>query len=227
MVSVKSDFNKKVEEIEAFFKLLALISERNAKLTAADSAGRQRLIPLDEDLVRVLKANSFLLLYNLMESTVRLTLTYLYDEVTRSNTKYKDVIDEVRRVWIKLKYKNFKDKSADDIYRVMTEIGEDLIAISFADDKSVSGNVNQVLIAEHANRLGFSKSVHSSAHDGRALDLVKQKRNALAHGNMSFAECGREYTYNDLLETKKKTVTYLRSFMTNVERYISRRHFET
>lgn len=226
MVSVKNDFDKKVEEIEAFFKLLALISERNAKLTAADRAGRQRLIPLDEDLVRVLKANSFLLLYNLMESTVRLTLTYLYDEVTRSNTKYKDVIEEVRRVWIKLNYKNFKEKSAEDIYRVMTEIGEDLIAISFAADKSVSGNVNHVLITEHAERLGFSKSVHSSAHDGRALDLVKRKRNALAHGNMSFAECGREYTYSDLLETKKKTVTYLRSFMTNVERYISRRHFQ-
>lgn len=82
MVSVKNDFDKKVEEIEAFFKLLDLISERNAKLTAPDSAGRQRLIPVDEDLVRVLKANSFLLLYNLMESTVRLTLTYLYDEVS-------------------------------------------------------------------------------------------------------------------------------------------------
>ncbi|MBK8499016.1 MAG: hypothetical protein IPL52_09405, partial [Flavobacteriales bacterium] len=108
----------------------------------------------------------------------------------------------------------------------MMEIGEDLIAISFADDKSVSGNVNQVLIAEHAQRLGFSKSVHRAADGGGALDLVKRKRNALAHGDTSFAECGREYTYGDLLGTKKKTVAYLRSFMTNVERYISRRHFE-
>lgn len=226
MISVKNDFNKKVGEIEAFFKLLDLISERNAKLTTTDNAGRKRAIPVDEDLVRVLKANAFLLLYNLMESTVRLTLTYLYDEVTSSQTKYKDVIEQVRRVWIKLNYKNFKETSAEEIYRVMSEIGEDLIAISFTDDKSVSGNVNQVLIASHAERLGFSQSVHRAADGGGALDLVKRKRNALAHGNMSFAECGREYTYGDLLATKKKTVSYLRSFMNNVDRYISRRHFE-
>lgn len=226
MVSVKSDFDKKVKEIEAFFKLLEFISERGAKLTTTDRAGRNRTVPLDEDLVTVLKANAFLLLYNLMESTVRLTLNYLYDEVTLSQMKYKDVIEQVRRVWIKLYYKNFKDASADTIYRVMAEIGEDLIAISFSDDKSVSGNVNQVLITSHAERLGFSKSVHNAADGGGALDLVKRKRNALAHGNMSFAECGREYTYSDLLATKKKTVTYLRSFMTNVNRYVSRRQFE-
>ena len=51
------------------------------------------------------------------------------------------------------------------------------------------------------------------------LEDVKNKRNQLAHGTTSFAECGRYYAINDLEKIKNETVIFLNSILQGMKKY--------
>ena len=67
---------------------------------------------------------------------------------------------------------------------------------------------NREKITEFATKIGFSMRVHYSAGNGEKLHQVKTRRNNLAHGNISFSECGRDFTLEELVNiTINKHVT--------------------
>lgn len=60
MVTIKTEYSEKVKHINLYIEMLRDILQKNAAL---EIAGVSK--PFDPDLVKVLKANVFLLLYNL------------------------------------------------------------------------------------------------------------------------------------------------------------------
>ena len=67
---------------------------------------RKKSKDYDKDLIKILKAGLFLLLYNLAESTVRQALTAIYDEIPVQNVKYHEVIDLIKKIWISHQHEN-------------------------------------------------------------------------------------------------------------------------
>ena len=61
--------------------------------------------------------------------------------------------------------------------------------------------------------------------DKNSLGLVKYLRNRLAHGKMSFAECGDGVTVVDLRDVKERTANYLREVVSSFADYIGNYHF--
>ena len=114
MTTVLADFDERVIEIELYFEHLRLIEIRSAQLLLPNSGQIRRI---DPDLIKVLKANCFLLLYNLMESSIRLALIEIYDKINGEQLNYSAVIDQIKRIWIGAKHKNFVSKSNEDIFR--------------------------------------------------------------------------------------------------------------
>ncbi len=224
MNTVILDFEKRVSEIDLYFKLLKCVTEQDAVLVIPANKTRNKRT-FEPELQKVMKANTFLLLYNLVESSIKQSLIFLYEQITVCGAKYKEVIDEIRKIWIKEKHKNFKDTATDTIYTTIHSIAEEVVEIEFDAGKNISGNIDSRKIKEFASQLGFSSSSHYSTNDGATLLLVKHQRNNLAHGNISFAECGRSYTYQDLSSIKRQIVTYLRRILNNIKRYIEQRLF--
>ena len=93
-------------------------------------------------------------------------------------------------------------------------------------DKVISGNIDGRKISEFSNIYGFSKKTHHLAQNGVKLHEVKIQRNNLAHGSLSFSECGRQYTYEDLTKIKRQVVIYLRGILNNIQKYIVESKFE-
>lgn len=219
MTSVFIEFDTRVREIDAYFIFLEEIINKNASLYFA-SGNRKRIKQVDEDLIKVLKANSFLLLYNLIESSIKLSITEIYDQISTKNKKYNEVIDEIRKIWITENYKNFKGKNTDFIFETIGKMAQDVISIKFSPDKIISGNIDGRKVRDFAVQYGFSEKTHHAAKNGVKLHQVKTQRNALAHGALSFKECGRQYTYEDLLDTKKQVIIYLRGIIRNIDNYL-------
>lgn len=224
MLTILNDFNTRVKEINGYFKLLDSIINKNAKLYFPDNKSH-KYRNIDEDLIKVLKANSFLLLYNLIESSIKLSITEIYDSISLSNKKYDEVTDQIRRIWIAENYKNFKDKGTEFIFNSINNIMDDIIDIKFKPEKAISGNIDGRKINEFSSILGFSDITHYKAFNGVKLYQVKTQRNNLAHGSISFAECGRQYTYDDLLIIKQQVIIYLRGILTNIKKYIDNEQF--
>lgn len=226
MNTVISDFEKRVAEIELFFRHLEAIEEKGGKLSVVTHSSR-RLRSLDPELIKVLKANLFVLLYNLAESTMRQAITEILDKISSERITYSQASDQVKKMWLDTGHKKFKNKSADDIFQSLSRLADDIVDIRFSSDTFGGGNVDGRKIREYSNIYGFSCTVHRNAKKGVKLYDVKKRRNDLAHGLVSFAECGRNYTVSDLRSTKREVIIFLRGILQNVVRYLDAKQFRS
>jgi hypothetical protein len=96
-------------------------------------------------------------------------------------------------------------------------------------DKGGGGNRDDILIEDITARIGcelvISKDVYREIKrtirdDKSALALVKYLRNKLAHGDLSFSECGQGVTAVELREIKDRMASYLREVITAFQAYI-------
>jgi hypothetical protein len=218
MIRVQQDFQDRVDEIEAYFAFIMNIEQGNillikeaGNLDPAYSSQEQR------DLIRTFKATAFLLLYNLMESTVSNAVEAIFDELSNRNISFDSCRHEIRSVVLG----NLKQHNVTDILPVLNRLSIDVVTKTFRKNKIVSGNVDARKIKEVADEYGFS---HPSTN-GDSLLTVKSSRNDLAHGSKSFAEVGRDYTVTELKGMKDKVVAYLNAMLTSVAAYITQQHY--
>lgn len=218
MIRVQQDFRDRVDEIEAYFSFVINIDNGDTLLIkkggGLDSAYTP---PAHGDLVRTFKATAFLLLYNLMESTVSNAVEAIFDELSNHAISFDSCRNEIRRVVLD----NLKQHKVTDILPDLNRLSIDIVTKTFKKNKIVSGNVDAKKIKEVANEYGFA---HPAA-DGTPLLTVKTSRNDLAHGSKSFAEVGRDYTALELKGMKDKIIAYLNVMLTNVASYITQQHY--
>ncbi|WP_185212121.1 MAE_28990/MAE_18760 family HEPN-like nuclease [Sphingobacterium mizutaii] len=224
MQTVLIDFEKRVKEIELFFKHLENL-EIDGALLFFPNRVKHKLKQHDSELIKVFKANVFLLLYNLAESSIKQSLTELYDIITLENLKYEEVIDEIKKIWISQKHDNFKNKGIDNIFNSINQLANEIIIIQFDSAKTISGNIDGRKIKEFSIKHGFSSKTHRNSNNGNKLHQVKTQRNSLAHGNISFAECGRNYSINELGQIKKEVVLYLRNILKNIKKFLDSKSY--
>ena len=100
---------------------------------------------------------------------------------------------------------------------------------TFEIDKGGGGNWDDAAIEEISKRLGFQLIVSTSVYsaikrpfrdDLGPLALIKQLRNRLAHGSISFAQCSEDVTVGRLMDLKDKTVEYLNEVVSCFARYV-------
>ena len=98
----------------------------------------------------------------------------------------------------------------------------DNLPVTWPDDTNRRGNWDDDRIEKMSARLGCELQISADAteavkrprHDEKGpLKLIRDRRNRLAHGNLSFAECGAGVTIADLRETKDCAVLYLREII--------------
>lgn len=219
MVSVINDFNKKVSEIELYFELVSTVTTDSPTLYYPNKQSH-KYKNFDPTLKKVMKANIFLILYNMVESAITLALIQIYDEVSNQNIAYKDLSPCFQKIWLKHKIKNKNNMGASHFHSIYKNLPNEIFNLQF-DLKEISGNINPTKIKEFAERIGFSSTPHYRANNGVKLFLVKDKRNSLAHGNESFADCGQNYTPSQLKPIVKETVIYMRSILKNIEKFLA------
>lgn len=218
MIRVQQDFQDRVNEIESYFDFVLNVANGNTQLIKKGEALESAYSSQNQsDLVRTFKATAFLLLYNLMESTVSNAVEAIFDELSSLTISYDDCRKEIRRVVLT----NLKQQDVVEILPVLSRLSIDVVSKTFRKNKIVSGNVDAKKIRKVADEYGFA---HPSA-DGTSLATIKSSRNDLAHGSKSFAEVGRDYTITQLIEMKDKAIDYLNAMLANVASYIIQQHY--
>ena len=67
----------------------------------------------------------------------------------------------------------------------------------------------------------------AKSRGGIVLETVKERRNDLAHGTLSFAECGRDYSIKDLGEIKDQAVLFLRGLLAGMKQYYDEKQYQS
>jgi hypothetical protein len=222
MQTVLLDFNTRVEEINKYFLLIEGLDTETIKLATIEDSDKQTIRSIDNDLANTLKANGFLLLYNLVESSMRNAIEAIFDELKTKKVPF----DSVRLELKKIVLQNFKNRSPDDIYTKITDISLDIIAAGFNSRELFSGNIDQKEITRIARSYGFScETDYSKTKHGENLYTVMKNRNDLAHGNKSFSEIGKDTSVEDLLRIKEEVIEYISQILRNVEKYLTAQEY--
>lgn len=227
MHDVISDFQERVVEIEEYLKLLAILSHTSAQI----HLDRKRPKRVNNIAIKTMKASCFLMLYNLVESSIRGSMATLYEKMNSDERSLNDFDSYIKDIWIDQNFKNMEPLSANqssyrDLVRKMIQNIIDTNSLFFDAKKiNISGNLDAKAIRKLFAQHKISTVTHYRAFGGAELKTVKDQRNSLAHGDISFADCGQQYTVSDIESIKKQTVTYLRSSLKNVVKYIDRNEY--
>ncbi|GHU67378.1 hypothetical protein FACS1894184_07100 [Clostridia bacterium] len=174
---------------------------------------------------KILKANALLMIYNLVESTVLNGIEEIYDKLKTKGATYSTVRKEIQNIWFshkfrqvydqKAHYGSYKEKALEIVNSIM--IGE----IIELDRKAlhIDGNLDADEIRKVCSGHGIGFKPDRFCKGGERLNDVKTKRNLLAHGTISFSECGREYSLDDLIEIKQQAFGFLASLLDGMRKY--------
>lgn len=219
MKDVKRDFKERCDEIDLYFSFVEKAAKRGSKIALSNGAVEK----VDTKLAKTLKANGFILLYNLIESSITKSIEQIYVKMKHESTKFDDIKVGIRRELINHLKTN---KNTDKFVESINSIAEDIIEQCFSPDKVFSGNVDARKIREVSQKYGFSvRTNYRKTKGGLELKTVKDKRNDLAHGIFSFQEVGHNYTVQDLLRIKKEVIAYLSQILDNIENYITNKEY--
>lgn len=220
MEIVKQIYTDRLKEIDLYYKLIDCFDTGKT-----DTDNLKSDLFLNKQLETIVKANALLMLYNLVESTFVNSLEYLYNALKDDKITYMTTSSEIQQIWLNHKFYNAYDKKAHfDTYKSTAEkIVNSIINNAPLElnrkATNVSGNLDADKIRNVCKDHGIPFETPKGCHGGEKLSKLKEQRNQLAHGTISFAECGRELTATDVYNIKKEVEIFLQGFIGAIETY--------
>lgn len=221
-MTIIAHYKRRKEDVEEYFRLLCFLlsfeTHRNISIQNIDT-GKSLIIT--QEMQCVAKAQSLILLYNLVESTVCDCLNAIYDAIQDESLIFGNVSDDIKNMWRNyLKRKNLSEKTKNDNDIINMAIRFDSLAIN------ISGSLDFRKIQEVFSKHGCLLDNSSRDTIAQSFLVVKNKRNLLAHGNISFSECGAHYLLSDLQKYKEHIVDYMQDVVNKTCDYIANKAYK-
>lgn len=226
MESIRASIELRAAEIELFIRFVRRVQRPSRIRGLGFEPGSTEFVPM-------LKACLFVMLYNMVESGVRAGFSAVYDDMRKNEISFGQATPELQRIWLMQQLDSRtpltsanRDTYLNAFISVATRISSSGALDLDSRELPVSGNLSATQIRELCKKHGVELKVPAWARGGAELETIKIKRNGLAHGHISFAECGRDYAIDDLERMFKQARHFVRGFIGSLARYAARRRYE-
>ncbi|HHZ6806642.1 TPA: MAE_28990/MAE_18760 family HEPN-like nuclease [Morganella morganii] len=222
MDSFREDFDNRSGEIYAYLDLLKFLENAGSEICSLDSKEKY---PISSDVRKTLKGAVYILLYNLIESTMREAICFIHESIYEKNISF-DNLKDTLKIEILNRIKNESCAITALVSNLNNNLSCGITIGTFNKKKLFSGNIDNDEINKKSKIYGFSTSTdYIHTKHGEKLSTVKRYRNDLAHGNESFSGIGKNVSYQDLENTSLEVIAYLEQITQNIERYINNSEF--
>jgi hypothetical protein len=216
------DFERRTAEVKQLFALVEQVSKDSDPLSSSSAHPIYR----DDLSVKILKATVFLVLYNVVEATVRSCFSSLWSAVEGEDVKLCSLIGDLRGVWLKHEFRRIDPFSASG--KTYRDLAERIMEFSILDGvprvgfRQLSGGGNWGVdeIREICVEHGLNMRTPRAARAGVDLNTVRDRRNDLAHGTLSFEEVGQAFTVEELRSMLARSLSTLRALVTCSEQFL-------
>ena len=229
MTALTQMFNDRVNEVEIYLDLLEAL-DKQIKGGRPQIGDDQISAPQQH----ILYSAVYLQLYNLVEVTVTRCILAVYDAASDAGRwTPADLSDRLLEEWVRLKADTDIALNEDNRRQRAVTLCRHLIdgvPVSWSTEAHLRGNWDDGQIERMSARLGCELQISAATNEAvkrpvrddlGQLALIRDRRNRLAHGNLSFAECGADVTIEDIRRTKECTVLYLREVIRAFEDHIA------
>lgn len=177
--------------------------------------------------------NVSLMIYNIIEYTVTNLIDSIYDEIRINHLSYIDVNDSIRSLWRKTILKSVNDPNAN--FSTFLKKNEEIISAilsnnelnMYAKNTLPGGNLDGNSIKETFESHGIRVRTNSRNYRPDILIGIKENRNNLAHGSVSFVEAMREDSIDDIKTSEILVVGFLEELIETVSTYIEEQKYKT
>lgn len=175
----------------------------------------------------VIRSNVKIMIYNIIEFSVTSLIRAIYDWLKNENCGYTEVSEKLRTLWHHTRMRALSDPSAsnDTAERISKQLLDEAITntvLRLDARKTISGgNLDGDKILRLFDDHGVS--VHTEDVGFRADELkdIKDRRNDLAHGSVSFAEAGNQVTTSELAGLINHVDSFLAQLRKDVIAYLN------
>jgi len=217
---------ERTSEIFTYLRFLDQSVQNGAAIVCTGSAPTL----LSKDLTHTLKANTYLLLYNIVEATMTQAIADIHNALDANLPE----LDHLQPALFSHVLRRFR-ASTFDFSSVSATHGGQLMVRLWLDDYAnqikaggsnplFSGNVDSRKIIEIGAKYGFASETDRHLRDN-SLQTAKLKRNELAHGSTSFRDCGQALSVATLKSEAVALIRCLRRVVSAIEDYLLARRY--
>ena len=205
-------FEDRKEEINFYYSIMIEIESADGHIETIDN----------NRLVKIMKSNLLLMLYNLVEACVVSGMMEIYEDLKNDGCSYNSVISEIQNIWAKNEINEIYGPTTERIayenrvQRIIQNITSESPIILSRDALGVSGNLNAKKIKEICDRHRIRYRLETR---GELLERVKLERNNLAHGDVSFSDCARNLSLSDLETIKNEVFLFIDGILRGMTDY--------
>lgn len=176
-------------------------------------------VSFDRGLIKTLSASTYLLLYNLIECSMTNAIDSIHEHIKKEKTSFHDLTQKMQKIALK----NFRNAlNKEDNILSQDSIEHAIVWLGYDGEKIFSGNIDARKVREMAVKYGFviSEEAIERSKGGSSLMMIKSKRNELAHGKISFQECGQESSIDELYDIYERAIAFVDGILDAVEHYL-------
>ena len=203
-----TDFEDRRRQVRHYLAIV-YTAEQCTTIGGSSKSHERRLLTL--------RAGTFLLLYNLIEATVRGAVDAIHDQIITERVSFTALTMEMRKEVMR----RFLLEASPLKNHTMSDFPIEFVSIALDQGIKLAGNVDARLIRKLSLIYGFSpRTATARTWDGSDLRTVKDKRNALSHGFQSYEDVGRDYPARELLAIARRSLSYIGEILKNIDAYL-------
>jgi hypothetical protein len=232
--SLSESFEERLAEINAYLDLLAALDAQAQ--TGPPVLGGKTITAQQQ---KILYSAVYLQLYNLVEATMLWCMQAVASAASRQGKWLPgDLSEQIRREWVRTIGRTHSELNVHHRYQTTLELCDWIIAAKpvseWEFERRGAGSWDDFQIEDMAKRIGCDVSLSPMVrrgikekirNDKSPLPLIRDFRNRLAHGSLSFTECGEATTVGDLVTIKDSTANYLREIVAAFDKFIAEHGF--
>lgn len=221
---VQEAFDARQSDLDALIALTTLI-DKGKTLSIKDENGNETdNLLVNDQLINVLKSVIHMVTYNQVESTVRGCIEAVYDDMDDNGIGYDKLRHDVQKEVLSGVLKGHE--SGKSLHKkVGSELNLKAPKVSLNVKTVFSGNVTRDTFTKIKNSYGLKINAPDDTRDGQDLGNLKNARNDLAHGNISFSKFGAKDSLDEFVAISNRTSSYLQSAITSFDDYIDNKQY--
>ncbi|ECG8260397.1 hypothetical protein FO131_19690 [Salmonella bongori] len=214
---LRDEYDDRANDI---FEMISLASELYDKMEDEDNPLSPDTLSSLQNKVNIIKSSIHMMLYNQVENTARGCIESVYDHLHDNQIMYSSLKEKFQ---INILHRIISDNdTGQKLYqKIGNDISKKIIKASMNIRKEFNGNISKTVIYKVTQAYGIIVADSPECRNGIDLDLLKDIRNDLAHGNTSFSKKGQLDTLEAVSERAQRIDTYLRLLISATEDYIA------
>lgn len=190
------NFETRLQEVKEFISFVKSMADMSLPSLIDDNKNPKVAIAISRDLQKTLRASTYLLLYNLMESTMSETINAIHETIKHERIDILDLSKNLHKVILISFQRGLTESKINDYSKNNKDIRDNLLDLGYDKQRLFSGNIDCAVINDYCRKYGFKTYVYKEndiplTWNVESIKGIKKKRNALAHGSESFAQCGQ------------------------------------